>query len=115
MDPLSGVTAHVPVPVALMYCTDQPARLTLDVPRLKSSMKSCVNVAPALPPPPYTWLMTTVDTTGGASSSFVMVPAPWLSVTVAPLTFAERHRELFVWFEGQVAVDGHREGVGGTA
>ena len=54
MEPSSGVTVHVPVLVAPVYCTDQPARLTLDVPRLKSSMKSWVNVAPALPPPPYT-------------------------------------------------------------
>src|SRR5262245_23893879 len=28
-------------------------------PRLYSSMKSLVNVAPELPPPPYTWLITT--------------------------------------------------------
>ena len=50
--PASGVTAHVPVPVADAYCTDQPERFTGDVPRLNSSMKSFVSVAPLLPPPP---------------------------------------------------------------
>src|SRR5712691_6981475 len=33
--------------------------LTAFVPRLNSSMKSFLNVAPVLPPPPYTWLITT--------------------------------------------------------
>ena len=41
-----------PVPVALEYCTDQPAREVGVEPRLKSSMKSWVYVAPELPPPP---------------------------------------------------------------
>ena len=93
---MSGVTDHVPVPVAEAYCTDQPARLTLDVPRLKSSMKSCVNVAPALPPPPYTWLMTTSDVTGGAASSFVIVPAALAVDDGCAADVAEGDRELFV-------------------
>ena len=42
----------LPAPVALAYWIDQPAMLAEDVPRLKSSMKSCVCVAPELPPPP---------------------------------------------------------------
>jgi hypothetical protein len=41
-----------PVPVALAYCTDQPLRLWVEVVGLNSSMKSCVYVAPLLPPPP---------------------------------------------------------------
>src|SRR5438128_12151418 len=35
----SGVTDHVPVPVAVFSCTDQPARSTVVVPRLKTSIK----------------------------------------------------------------------------
>jgi hypothetical protein len=41
-----------PVPVALAYCSDQPASDTGTSPLLNSSMKSCVNVAFAFPPPP---------------------------------------------------------------
>ena len=40
------------VPVAAAYWTDHPLRLAGDVPRLNSSMKSFVYVAPELPPPP---------------------------------------------------------------
>src|SRR6186713_455291 len=36
-----------------------PARLTGLAPRLNSSIKSFFRVAPELPPPPYTWLITT--------------------------------------------------------
>lgn len=36
----AAVTDHAPVPVAEAYCTDQPARLTDEAPRLKSSTKS---------------------------------------------------------------------------
>lgn len=36
----TAVTDHAPAPVADAYCTDQPARLTAEAPRLKSSMKS---------------------------------------------------------------------------
>ena len=46
------MTVQAPVPPDEAYCTDQPARLTADVPRLKTSMKSFFSVAPALPPPP---------------------------------------------------------------
>src|SRR3954470_1309000 len=45
-------------PVVLPYCTDMPARDAGKLPRLKISMKSFLKVAPAFPPPPYTWLMT---------------------------------------------------------
>ena len=41
-----------PVPAALVYWTDQPARLTGEPPRLNSSMKSFRYVAPLFPPPP---------------------------------------------------------------
>ena len=47
----SGVTNHV-VPFAEAYCTDHPATLTAEDPRLKSSIKSFLKVAPVLPPPP---------------------------------------------------------------
>jgi hypothetical protein len=47
----NDVTCHV-VPVALAYCTLMPFRLTADPPRLNSSMKSLVYVAPEFPPPP---------------------------------------------------------------
>jgi hypothetical protein len=40
------------VPAALAYWTDQPSTDTVVVPRLYSSMKSCLSVAPLLPPPP---------------------------------------------------------------
>jgi len=46
------------VPVAVAYCTDHPARLFATSPALKISMKSFLNGAPELPPPPYTWLIT---------------------------------------------------------
>jgi hypothetical protein len=36
----TAVTDQAPVPVADAYCTDQPARLTGEAPRLKSSTKS---------------------------------------------------------------------------
>ncbi len=62
--PVSGVTTHAPVPAALEYRTDQPARLTGAVPALNSSTSSFLNVAPELPPP-YTWLMTMCEASGG--------------------------------------------------
>src|SRR5947199_1482489 len=62
MLPLRAVVFVQEVPPAEAYCTDHPARLTgLEV-GLKSSMKSFLKVAPAFPPPPYTWLMTTCVT-----------------------------------------------------
>src|ERR1700720_3161644 len=47
----SAVTGQL-VPVAAACCTDQPARSTVVVPRLKISTKSFLKVAPELPPPP---------------------------------------------------------------
>ena len=57
MTEVSEVTDHVEA-VALAYCTDQPLRLTVELPALKISMKSLRNRAPEFPPPPKTWLMT---------------------------------------------------------
>ena len=56
----------LPVPLALVYWTDQPFTEAVVVPRLNSSTKSWVWVAPLLPPPPYTWLMTTLVETARA-------------------------------------------------
>src|SRR5690606_40367914 len=58
MLPDSVVTCQL-VPEDEAYCTDQPSTLTASTPLLCSSMKSLFQVAPALPPPPYTWLITT--------------------------------------------------------
>ena len=58
MLPASGVTCQLE-PDDDAYCTDQPSRLTALVPLLCNSMKSLFQVAPELPPPPYTWLITT--------------------------------------------------------
>src|SRR5581483_7079470 len=52
IDPLSGVTCHEPVAAPGWYCTDQPSTLTAASPRLRSSTKSLVYVAPLFPPPP---------------------------------------------------------------
>src|SRR4051812_4563892 len=61
------------VPVLDAYCTDHPARLTGALPRLYNSMKSFFSVAPELPPPPYTWLMTTsVDTAVSGPTAHAM-------------------------------------------
>src|SRR5215510_10327518 len=46
------------IPADAAYWTDQPVTSTALAPRLNNSMKSFLNVAPLLPPPPYTWLMT---------------------------------------------------------
>ena len=54
---VSGVTAQVDA-VALAYCTDQPLRLTVELPVLRISMKSFRNGAPEFPPPPKIWLIT---------------------------------------------------------
>src|SRR5690606_24752361 len=58
MLPDSVVTCQLE-PAAEAYWTDQPSTLTALVPLLCSSMKSLFQVAPELPPPPYTWLITT--------------------------------------------------------
>src|SRR5205085_9271168 len=47
----SGVTDQL-VLVAEAPCTDQPAKSTVAVPRLKISMKSFLNCALVFPPPP---------------------------------------------------------------
>src|SRR5262245_49124503 len=47
----SGATIHV-VPIALPYCTERPASANGAFDGLKSSTKSRLNGAPALPPPP---------------------------------------------------------------
>ena len=62
---MSGVTDHVEA-VALAYCTDQPVRLTLELPRLKISIKSFRKGAPEFPPPPKTWLITMPGEDSGA-------------------------------------------------
>src|SRR6476646_6250412 len=60
IEPLSGVADQLVLP-ALAYWSVQPLRSTLATPGLKSSTKSFAYVAPALPPPAYTWLTTTPD------------------------------------------------------
>ena len=52
---------RLPVPVALVYCSESPFKEIAVVPRLKISMKSLENGAPLLPPPPYTWLITSPE------------------------------------------------------
>ena len=47
------------VPREEAYCTDQVDTSTAVAPLLRNSMKSLLSVAPALPPEPYTWLITT--------------------------------------------------------
>jgi hypothetical protein len=59
------------LPVEDAYCTDQLETVTGAEVGLKSSMKSLRQVAPALPPAPYIWLMTRCDT-----------PAPGVPVAV---------------------------------
>ncbi len=51
MTPDRAVTNHVE-PVDDVYCTDHPVTSTGTLPRLKSSMKSFLSVAPVFPPPP---------------------------------------------------------------
>src|SRR5689334_867802 len=52
MVPLRLVLVVQLLPAAEGYCTDQPARSTGAVVLLTSSMKSRLNAAPELPPPP---------------------------------------------------------------
>jgi hypothetical protein len=58
--PERGVARQV-FPVAEAYWTVQPESGVAMLPRLNSSMKSCLKGAPDLPPPPYTWLITTSE------------------------------------------------------
>ena len=54
--------------VALAYWTDQPVRVTGELPRLKISMKSLRNGAPEFPPPPKIWLITICGDDSGEGS-----------------------------------------------
>ena len=63
---------------AAAYCTDQPVRSTAAEDVLRSSTKSLVNVAPALPPPPYTWLIATsadAAEAGGPATASTPIPS----------------------------------------
>ncbi len=91
---MSAVTDQAPVAVADGVLHGPAVRLMLEVPRLNSSMKSWLCVAPELPPPPYTWLMTTSDITGGGASSLTMVPVPSASPTRGAGDVGEEHGEL---------------------
>ena len=68
MVPVSCTLLVQLLPVDDAYCSDQPAKLTALVPVLRSSTKSALNGAPLLPPPPYTWLMTTAAEAGAMAS-----------------------------------------------
>src|SRR3954468_12661843 len=81
MTPWSDVTCQLE-PVALPYCTDQPSSDTGLLVVLNNSMKSFFSGAPLLPPPPYTWLMTTAASGMGAETVMVTV-AVWV---LAPAT-----------------------------
>src|SRR6185312_12878094 len=61
-----GVTVQL-LPAAEAYCTDHPLILTAVDPAFSSSTKSFFHVAPLLPPPPYTWLITTCACEPGTS------------------------------------------------
>ncbi len=61
IEPDSVVTCQLPVAPDEWYCTDHPSTLTAASLRFANSMKSFVSVAPLLPPPPYTSLMTSVE------------------------------------------------------
>src|SRR5215212_7569758 len=80
MDPDSAVTCHVE-PAADAYWTDQPVTSTAAAELFLSSTKSLVNVAPELPPPPYTWLTTTSGDTAAAGDA--------VSATAPPATRAD--------------------------
>ena len=76
MLPDSAVTWYE-VPAADAYCTDQPVRSTGAEDVLRSSTKSLVNVAPALPPPPYTWLIaTSAEAADAAGPATARTPMP---------------------------------------
>jgi hypothetical protein len=71
------------VPTTDAYCTDQPVRSTFVDPRLYSSMKSFVYVAPLFPPPPYTWLRTTFVETAAAGGGTTAIDPAATSAAVA--------------------------------
>src|SRR5438105_394457 len=62
-------------PVVLAYWTDMPPSGIGALPRLKTSMKSFLSCAPALPPPPYTWLITRSPANAGWQSKNTAVAA----------------------------------------
>src|SRR5262249_8228980 len=66
---VTPLAAKLPVPVALAYCTDQPATDAGSAPRLYSSTKSLVYGAPVFPPPPNTWLITMSGETACAGTT----------------------------------------------
>src|SRR5258706_9756245 len=68
------VVAWLKLPAALAYCTDQPVTSTGRLPRLWSSTKSFLKEAPAFPPPPYTWLITTVPARQRGPGAAVVKP-----------------------------------------
>src|SRR5262249_10928607 len=80
---VTPLPAKLPVPVALAYCTDQPATDAGPVPRLYSSTKSLVYGAPVFPPPPYTWLITMSGETACAGAAGLMPAAAAARVTRA--------------------------------
>src|SRR5690242_13367032 len=90
MMPLRAVACQL-VPAAEAYWTLQPLRSTSTVPLLASSMKSLVNVAPELPPPPYTWLITT---SGDAAPAAV---AGNSAATVAATTIVTDRVRIDMW------------------
>jgi hypothetical protein len=61
-------------PVADAYCTDHPATLMGPAVGLKTSMKSFCHGALALPPPPYTWLITRLVPPGLAGLTALETP-----------------------------------------
>ena len=76
-------------PVDEAYWTLHPATLTGCAVRLNSSMKSFLIGAPLLPPPPYTWLMTTVGPTiAGATSAEMVGEAGVSGETIRPASQA---------------------------
>ena len=85
------------VPVAGEYCTDQPVTFTAVAPRLNSSMKSFLRVAPLFPPPPYTWLITMPVETKGACG---LAPAQAVLAvsTMSAYAMASANPRGFTWF-----------------
>src|SRR5258708_31013347 len=83
-------------PEADAYWTDHPARLAGEALRLKSSMKSFLYLEPLLPPPPYTWLITTLpepsaDSPPPVDSPRSAEPQPWPAAPTAHATATNPH------------------------